>query len=99
LSVINRKELVQVLKIDHDMKEMIHYFLKQVEKEKAKEKGEEEKKAYIGYMVLITEKEIVPKKTREVEIMIAQRSQVSVQMQLMMMMTVLLWLRNCQMMK
>ena len=81
------------------MKEMTHYFLKQVEKEKAKKKGEEEKKAYIGYMVLITEKEIVPKKTREVEIMIAQRSQVSVQMQLMMMMTVLLWLRKCQMMK
>ena len=50
-------------------------------------------------MVLITEKEIVPKKTREVEIMIAQRSQVSVQMQLIMMITVPLWLRNCQMMK
>ena len=44
MSVINGKELVQVLKMDHDMKEMTHYFLKQVEKEKAKEKERERKK-------------------------------------------------------
>ena len=44
MSVINGKELVQVLKMDHDMKEMTHYFLKQVEKEKAKEKERGRKK-------------------------------------------------------
>jgi len=77
---MNGKELVQVLKVDHGMKEMMHYFLKQVEKKKARKKGKEEKKAYAGYAVVITGKEIVPKRTREVEAMIAQGSQVSVQM-------------------
>ena len=41
---MNGKELVQVLKMDHDMKEITHYFLKQVEKEKAKEKERGRKK-------------------------------------------------------
>jgi len=41
---MNGKELVQVLKMDHDMKEITHYFLKQVEKEKAKEKEKGRKK-------------------------------------------------------
>jgi len=34
--VINRKELIQVLKVDHNMKEITYYFLKQVEKEKGR---------------------------------------------------------------
>jgi len=82
--VINGKELIQVLKVDHDMKEITHYFLKQVEKKKARKKEEEEKKTYTRYAVVITEKEIVPKRTREVETMIALGSQVLVQMQSMM---------------